>query len=71
MGGPGSGRKPSSHTVEISKVNGKIKKIGASHHTKRAASRAKLHNRSTHNIGMKNPGGLKVHNKSIAFRVNI
>jgi len=68
MGGPGSGPRPkSSHTVEISKVNGVLKKVGASHHTKKALTRAKLHNRPTKNLGTKSPGGLKI--KNIAYRV--
>jgi hypothetical protein len=71
MGGPGSGRKPSgySHPVEISKINGVIKKIGASHHTPKALKRASLHGRSTKNFGLKNAGGLKISKKNVAWRV--
>jgi hypothetical protein len=71
MGGPGSGRKPSgyAHPVEISKVNGVIKKIGASHHTPKALTRAKMHGRSTKNFGLKNAGGVKMSKKGIAYRV--
>jgi hypothetical protein len=72
MGGPGSGRKPSgyAHPVEISKINGVVKKVGASHHTPKALKRQKLHNRSTKNFGLKNAGGIKLHKSHVAYRVN-
>jgi hypothetical protein len=76
MGGPGSGRKPGGgsgmykHPVTITKINGIIKKTGASHHTQKAASRAKLHGRTTHNFGIKplqKTLGIKTSN--IAYRM--